>query len=265
MKSHIIFIITFLLLISSCKFTKIRKASLREKYEAAINYYEKEKYYKAALLLEEVIPYIKGTRESEKAQFMYAYCQYYQKQYTLSAYYFERFYETFQGSPKIQEARYRQIKSLYNDSPPSNLDQTSTYEAINTAQSFLNAYPNSEYFEEASKILNELRGKLEVKSYDNANLYYKTKDYRAASIAFKNFEKDFPDSDLNEQAMFKRLDSQFKYANQSTFRKKQERMNEAVKLYEFFVVNYPNSKSKKDADKIYKDIQAALSKLRNQT
>jgi outer membrane protein assembly factor BamD len=246
---------------SSCKFNKIRKSGLKEKFDAAIDYYDKADYYKAGLLLEDVIPLIIGTQESEKAQFYFAYCNYHQSQLVEAAYYFQRFYQTFRLSKFAEEARYMQVRSLYEDSPPFNLDQSSTVEAISVTQSFLNAYPNSAYFEECSVVMNQLREKLEKKSFENAKLYHKIGNYLSSVIAFKNFQRDFPDSDFNEEGSYLRLDAQYKYAEQSTARRKRERYDEAITHYEYILDNYPESKFLKAARKIYEKCLNELGKL----
>ncbi len=255
-----LFIILFSLM-SSCKFNKIRKGGLKEKYDAAIAYYDKGDYYKAGLLLEEIIPLIIGTEESEKAQFYWAYCNYYQNQLVEAAYYFQRFYQTYRLSKFAEEARYMQVRSLYEASPPSNLDQSSTIEAISVTQSFLNAYPNSAYYEECSLVMNQLREKLEKKAFENAKLYHRISNYQSAVISFKNFQKDFPDSDFNEEGAFLRLDAQFRYAEQSTDRRKRARYDDAITYYEYILDNYPESKYLKAARKIYDKCLNELGKL----
>ncbi len=247
-----ILILTLFLLIGSCRFSKIQKdPSLRAKYDAAIAYYQKKDYYKAGVLLEELIPLIVGTKESEIAQFYFAYCSYFQKDLELAAYYFERFYQTFQNSQYTEEARYMHIRSLYESSPPFNLDQSSTTDAIAVTQSFLNAYPNSSFYEECNKLQKELRLKLEKKAFENANLYYKITNYRAAVVTFDNFQKRFPDSDLNEEVAYLKFTAQYRYALQSTTRRKQERLNKALDFYDSFASYYPESKFNRSAQKVY--------------
>ena len=84
--------LVMLLTASSCsKFRKIQKSNDWElKYRAAMEYYDHQDYYKAGVLLEEILPILRGRPESEKAQFYFAYCYYYQKQYVLSAHYFHQ-------------------------------------------------------------------------------------------------------------------------------------------------------------------------------
>lgn len=234
-----------LLAITSCKFQRIRKGDAKEKYDAAIRYYEKRDHYRAGLLLEEVLPLIRGTKEYEVASFYYAYCHYHQNQLALAASYFQRFYENFRASKFAEEARYMYVKSLYKDVAPYNLDQANTIEAINATQSYLNAYANSEYMEECNKILQELRLKLEKKAYENARLYHKIGYYQAAIVAFTNFRKEFPDSQFAEDALYLSIESQYKYAKQSIETKQAERFKSLLKIAEDFNDRYPESKYKR--------------------
>lgn len=258
----LLFAFAIVFFVSSCKFSKIRRSTdLREKYEAAIAYYDDKEYYKASILLEEIIPLIRGTKESEIAQFYFAYCNYYLSQLEAAAVYFQRFYETFRASKYVPEARYMHVKSLYENSPSYNLDQTSTYEAITVTQSFLNAYPNSEFYEECNKILRELRVKLEKKAYENAKLYYRIGNFNAAIVTFTNFQRSFPDSDYGEEIAFLKLEAQYKYAEQSTQRRQRERYNEALSFYDYLLDFYPATKYKKSADRIQTRCTDQLSKL----
>jgi len=80
-------VLVLLLVTASCsKFRKIQKSGDWElKYEAAMNYYQEEEYYKASVLFEEIIPIIRGSEKAEKAQFYFAYSYYHQKQYILAS------------------------------------------------------------------------------------------------------------------------------------------------------------------------------------
>lgn len=269
MKLQKILLFSFLLSIvffSSCRFSKILKSQdVREKYDAAIKYYEEGEYYKASVLLADIMPLIIGTREQEIAQFYYAYCGYYQKAYSTSAYEFKKFYTTFRTSQFVEEAKYMEIKCMYKNTPVYNLDQGNTGDAIRTTQQFLNAYPKSKYFEECSEVMAELRFKLERKAYENAYLYYKISDYRAAVVSFKNFQKDFPDSQkYAEQASYYKLGAQYELARISYIHKQTDRYKEAIKFYRIFIAKYPDSKKLKDAENIYEKCIRDIGKVRKQ-
>ena len=261
LKKVFIYIVLSAGLLASCSdFRKIAKSSdWQKKYQAALAYYEQKDYYRATVLLEDVLPIIRGTKTAEEAQFYYAYAHYYERKYILSAHYFKQFYETYSRSDRAQEAMFMHAYSLYLDSPNPSLDQTSTAEAIQAIQRFINRYPYSEYKERAEAVLAETRYKLEQKAYDNALLYYKLSQYKAAIIAFDNFQRDFPDSDFNEEISYWRLAAQFQLAEQSIQTKQRERYYTAIEFYQSFIDRYPESKFVRQAESMY---ETSLSKVK---
>lgn len=270
---NIILVVVLLMLftVSSCSdFRKIQKSDdWKVKYEAAINYFEEKDYYKANLLFEEVLPIIKGTKEAERAQFLYAYCHYYQKLYIESAFYFKSFYETYNRSEYAEEAMFMHAYSLYQESPNPNLDQSSTYEAIQAMQNFINTYTTSTYKEQATQIIDQLQVKLEQKAYENAKLYYKINKstffeadmYKAAIKAFENFQKDYPDSDYNEEIIYLKLEAQYNLAKQSIASLQKERYTSVVSSYEDFIDKYPTSQFLKEAQDYYSRSLNQISEL----
>lgn len=234
----------------------------QKKYDAALKYYNEKDYYRATMLLEEVLPIIKGSKTAEDAQYYYAYAHYYQRKYVLSAHYFKQFYETYSRSKYAMEAQFMHAYSLYQESPITSLDQSATKEAISAMQLFINKYPYSEYKERAEHILDELQAKLEIKAYDNALLYFKLSDYKAAIIAFNNFQKDYPDSDLNEEISYWKLAAQFELAEQSIQSRQKERYYTTIEYYQNFIDKYPNSKFVDKAESIY---ETCITKIRKDT
>lgn len=257
-------ILSIWLLASSCSdFRKIAKSSdWQEKYNAALAYYKEKDYYRATVLLEDILPIIRGTKTAEEAQFYYAYAHYYQRKYILSAHYFKQFYDTYSRSENAQEAMFMHAYSLYLEAPNSSLDQSSTEEAIQAIQRFINRYPYSEYKERAEAVLAETRLKLETKAYDNALLYYKLSQYKAAIIAFDNFQRDFPDSNFNEEIGYWKLAAQFELAEQSIQTKQKERYYTTIEFYQSFIDRYPESKFVQEAESIY---ETCLAKIRKDT
>lgn len=258
---YIAFLGVFVLITSSCsEFRKIQKSSdWQVKYDAAMEYYQDKDYYRAIVLLEEVLPIIRGTKTAEDAQYYYAYAHYYDRKYILSAHYFKNFYDTYTRSKYATEALFMHAYSLYLQSPIPNLDQTSTFEAIEAMQLFINKYPYSEFKDRAEQILDELQQKLEVKAYNNALLYYKLQRYQAAIIAFDNYQKDYPDSELNEELSYWKVAAQFKLAEASIFSKQKERYFTTIEFYQNFVDKYPNSEFISDAENIY---ETCINKIR---
>ncbi len=264
-KLHFIILGTMLIFMGACnkEFRKLQKSDNWEvKYDAALKYYNNKEYYKANVLLEEILPIIKGSRQSELAQFYYAYSYYYQQKYILAAHYFQTFYETYSRSEHAEEAMFMHAYALYQQSPSSNLDQQSTREAIQAIQVFMNKYPTSNYITEAQQIIDGLQYKLEVKAFDNAKLYYNLEQYEAAIISFDNFQSDYPDSKLNEEVGYYKVAAEFKLAEQSIKSKQKERYAATVKYYEDFVDKYPESKYMKEAGDFY---ESSLKEIKKNT
>lgn len=260
------FILLLFLAASCSNFRKIEKnPDWRVKYEAALVYYEKRDYYKASVLLEQVMPIIRGLPEAEKAQFYLAYCQYYEKLYLLSSEQFKMFYETYGRSSLAEEARYMYAYSLFRSSPGSNLDQTGSIMAMISMQEFLNRYPSSTYRDKALEVINTTQDKLDQKGFDNARQYHRMRQYKAAIVALKNFQNNFPDSKYIEESNFLILDSHFHLAQLSIYTKQRERYQEVVDFYLEFIDRYPNSEFLKDAEKFYVESLDKLSKMKTLT
>lgn len=260
-----------MVVLGSCSpFAKLQKNGTdEEKYKAAVEYYKKEDWFRAGVLFEELIPVLKGSTESEMAQYYYAYTQYHQKQYLLSATLFKKFYETFARSDYAQESMYMYALSLYKDTPQYNLDQSNTLTATAALQDFVNAYPDSKYRDDCTKMILDLRQKLERKAYEKAKLYYKTSGFNIASykssvIAINNFQKEFPDSPYNEELAFLKVDAEFSLAQNSLETKQKERYQEAMGYHQEFIDKYPNSRFVKESERMYETSQKELERLTKQ-
>ena len=268
LKNYILVGFIALLGLSSCgKFEKFRKnASLPVKYKAAVDYYKKKDFDKASILFDEILPLMKGDSTQEMATYYQAYCDFNLGNYTLANAHFKKFYEVFSRSEFAEEAIYMSAFSLYKDSPNFNLDQTGTLSAINELQSYLNNYPDSKYREDCSLMIKDLRKKLEKKAYEKAKLYYKTSPFNIASlksavIEITNFQRDFPDSDYNEEMAYFKVVSQFDLAKSTVEFKQKERYEDVLKFYLEFIDKYPQSSLLKTAEKWYTESQNDVTRI----
>jgi outer membrane protein assembly factor BamD len=137
------------------------------------------------------------------------------------------------------------------------LDQLETEQAIDEFQLFMDRYPASAFRDSSQAMVNELRHKLEVKSFESAFNYYHTENYKSAVIAFENALKEFPDTPYRERMQWLIVDSYFKYAEMSTERRKLERYNDTIEAFLTFVARYPESPYMAEARKLHdKSVQA---------
>ncbi len=245
---YLLFIVGLFQLSSCSKYQKLLKGNdYAKKLEMGIKYYEKNDYYRALQMFDNVIAIYRGKVEAEKIHYYYAYCYYGQSDYLVASYHFKNFSKIFPNSKYTEECLYMSAYCKYLDSPSYSLDQTSTQEAIKELQLFINFYPKSERVAEANKLIDGLRLKLIEKAFEIAKLYYKTESYNAAQIAFTNILKDFPETAYREEIMFYIIKSNYYYAKNSINTKKQERYKTVIDAYAALLDTYPETKYKKDA------------------
>jgi outer membrane protein assembly factor BamD len=242
-----------LVLLGSCsKFQRaIREDDPKKKFLSAMSYYDKKDYYRAGLLFEDLLPSLAGTPEAEKAQFYYANCHFKQEQYLLSSHYFKTYSTTYGRSEFAEQAAYMHAYSLYRNTPDYNLDQSNTATAIDAMQDFINRYPSSSLMPEANKVIDELRGTLEQKGYEIAKQYQRLRNYKAAVVAYQNFQKEFPDSRYREEMNFLILDSRWLLAKNSVPELKEERLKLVLSTYIDFLEKYPAGTYLKQAELHY--------------
>ncbi|MBL7883562.1 MAG: outer membrane protein assembly factor BamD [Bacteroidia bacterium] len=246
------------------KFNKLVKSSdMDAKYAAAIRYFEKEDYTRALTLFEELVSVYRGTTKAEEIQYYYAYCHYNIGDYILAGYHFRNYSRVFQNGKHAEECAYMNAYCFYLNSPNYSLDQIDTKLAIKEFQKFVNLYPKSERVKECNNLLDELRGKLERKSYENSMLYYNTGNYKASAIAFDNHIKDFPDTKHREELNFLIIKSHYLLALNSIDSKKEERFKAAMDSYTKFAESFPKSDYLKQAEGIYNSSKKQIEKINN--
>lgn len=235
-----------------------RSPDVAKKYEKAKEYYNKKDYYRALPLFEELVTIFRGTDEAETIYYYYAYCNYGMKDLLAARFHFKTFADTYPNSKYAEECRFMAAYCYYFESPTYSLDQENTYKAVEALQLFINLYPESERVKESNELIDKLRAKLELKSYDIAKLYYNIGDYKSAVISFRNSIDDFPDTKYREEMEFLMIKSSYLYAKNSVENKQMERYAETVKLFDTFVENYSSSEYMKDANGINRDAMKQL-------
>lgn len=249
-------LITLVFVGCKSKFEKLRNSNnITVKYQEAVKLYEKGKYAKARILFDDLASKYRGRAEAEDLFYLLANTHYKLRDYTAARYDFKNFANTYPNSDRAEECRFMAAYCYYLESPRSNLDQENTRKAIDELQLFVNYYPQSARAEEAGKLIQDLREKLEKKAFDNAKLYYNmglADDYRAAVIALENVLREYPDTKYAEEIEFLMIKSQYLYADNSRVFRQEERFNQAIDYYNSFVEHFPESKFKSEADDLKK-------------
>ncbi len=257
MKKHLLILLFssyLMIVLSGCasRFQKLLKSTdYQLVYDEAVKYYEKKDYFRAQSLFENLENIYKASDKADKILYYLGQCYYHQHEYALASYYFRNVGNRYPLSPLREESDFMAAYCSYLDTPDYSLDQSTTYQAIDQMQAFINRYPHSERVKQGNEIIDKLRNNLEKKAFEAAKLYYKIGDYKAAVIALKNSLIEFPDSRYKEETLFLILKSAYLYAQNSISEKKQERMMEAIQAYYNFSAEFPNSVFMNEAKKIY--------------
>ena len=239
----LLYSISILILIFSC--SEYQKAlnsdEVSVKFNLGTELYDAEKYSKASRLFAQILPQYRGKPQAQKLTYMQAMCFYNTKDYNSSSYQMERFVNSYPDSEKVEEMAFLGAKSYYLMSPIFSKDSEDTKIAIDKMQEFINAFPESEFNDDANKIIFELDYRLELKEFNIALQYNVLTDYQAAIKSFENFLIDFPGSDLREKALYYRFDSAYKLAINSVVWRQKERIENAVSYFNSFKNTYNDS------------------------
>lgn len=268
--TYALFIVA-LLLASSCSNinTVLKAPSFSYKYEVAKQYYAEGYYNRAATVLSNVVTSLKGTDKGEESLFLLGMASLKSKDYDAASSYFKTYYKNYPKGEYAEEARYQSGMALYLSTPEPKLDQTATYEAVTEFQNFIDAFPASPRRVDAQNRIFELQDKLVEKEYLNAKLYYDlgsyigngtNGNYEACIVTAENAIKDYPYTKRREDFSFLIVKAKFEYAKKSVASKQEERYGNAIDEYYGFQSEYPESKYKKEVEKMYNDIPKTYKK-----
>lgn len=249
-KASIILLFAVLLAVSSsCDgYRKTLKSANNElKYETAVDLYEKGDFNKAIQFFDILRAVYRGTDKGEKITYYSANAYFQNKDYNIAAYYYKQYYQMYPRGEHAEESAFMTAFCNYMQSPRPSLDQTNTYLAISEMQTFIDLYPKSEKVDEANKLMDDLRDKLETKAYNTCKLYYRMEDYQAAIASFENLMDEYPDTDYKEEILYYITMSYYDYAQKSIFKKRNERFEKAIESYNNLLYLYPESDYLKNA------------------
>ena len=255
----------FALVLTSCgEFQKLQKSNDPElKYEKGIEYFNAGKYSKAQLLFDDVSGYYKGTERSEDVLIYLARCYMGEKDYASAAEYYSAYTRNYPKGKNIMEASFMLGHAYYMDSPDPRLDQSQTKKAIEQYQIFVEHYPDNQYASQAYEEMEEMTNKLAEKELYSAQLYYNLgtylgNNYLSAETVARNAIKKYPSNKYLEEFNWIILRSKYQQAVNSIDEMKDERSRDALDEYYNFITEYPESKHRRDADNISRQVKKML-------
>lgn len=264
-------LICFLLLtltLSSCnEYNKILKSTDRDlKYSYAKKYFDEGKYSRSITLLEELVPFMKGTVSAEESLYLLAQSHYNSKDYFSATQTFTTYYNTYPRGEYAEAALFYSAYGMYLDSPDSRLDQTKTYTAIIEFQKYIERHPQTERAEQAKSYLFELQEKLALKELQAAQLYldlgnYMGNNYESAVITAREAMKSYPYSKYMEEYQIIILRARYEYALRSTIQTQPERYRMVVDEYFNYTNSFPEGNYMAEAEAYYKEAQSKIDVL----
>ncbi len=272
MKKISLIAVLAMLLMGCGEFNKVQKTDDFEyKYEVAKSYFVDGHYARASQLFGDLLAYLKGTQYGEECLYMLAMSNFNNQDYESAATYFRKYYQSYPKGIYVEYAHYYSGLSLYRQTPDPRLDQSSTTEAIDELQSFLDYYPGTTLKEVTQEMLYTLQDKLVDKEYRSAKLYYDLgtyvgnstyggSNYEACIITAQNALKDYPYANATRREEFAILILKARYhlAKQSVEEKRMSRYREVVDEYYAFVNDYPESKYLKEAKNVFSHADAVV-------
>ncbi len=257
-------IIVFTVTTSCSEYQKVLKnEDIKVKYEAAQKYYEQEDYKRALRLFEQIAPKYVGKPQGERVMFFLADSYFKRKDFNTAGYQFERFMKSYPQSDKAVQAAFLGAKSYFELSPEHSLDQTDTDKALAKLQNFINANPDSEYFDEANAMAKELTTKKERKAFEIAKQFNKLGEFnydvlRSAVASLDNFVSDYPGSIYREESLYLKIEAMANLAFNSFEQLKEARLKNAKSAYDELKKQYPETQYAKKADDLLAKIEKQL-------
>lgn len=248
------------LALASCKSqydALLQSNDVDAKYKGAFEYFQSRKYTKSAALFESLAVLTSGTARDDTVQYYWGLSNYRAKDFITAEANFSKFLSNFPGSTFADEATFMRVDCLYRATYRYELDQMPTHEAIQAINQYLHDYPSTSRREECEYMLGDLGERLDRKAYENARLYYKMEDYKAAKVAFKNILKDNSENVYREDILYYIAMSSYHYAELSVRDKQKERYLAFMDDYLNFVGEAPASPYRKELDALYARAQKA--------
>jgi outer membrane protein assembly factor BamD len=211
-----------------------------EQYSQAFKEYQKKHYLKAIDGFQKVVFNFSGASMVDSAQFYLAMSYYNQDDFFLAGAEFQRLVNSYPGSPFVDDGQYMMGLCYFKAAPENyGLDQDELDRAIQALLDFVTDYPESELADDARATIDLALERLAKKRYENGRTYYRLGYYQSAGVYFQLVIDDHTDTEWAAKALF----------HQGEIEYKQDRLEEAKKKYDSFLLVYPDHEYAKKARK----------------
>ncbi|MBO4341252.1 MAG: outer membrane protein assembly factor BamD [Bacteroidales bacterium] len=228
------------------------------KYKAAMDYFNKNKFQKAAQLFESMAVLTNGTERDDTVQYYWGLSNYRFKDYYTAESNFASFVENYPRSPFARDAEFYRLDCLYRGTYRYELDQAPTRTCIVAINEYIREHPGDDHLPACQAMLSNLQERLDRKDMEAGRQYYIMEDYKAARVKLINVLRSNSENIYREDILYYIAMSSYNYARLSVEAKQKERYLTFIDDYLNFAGEYPESKYKNELDGHYRRAQKAL-------
>ncbi len=215
--------ILLLIMLSCGSKPAVRTMPADAEFERSRELLQARKYNRAIQGFERIIFYHPTSELVDDAQYWLAQTYFLMKDYNQAITEFEYLIKNFPASTYLEDAYYYRAVAFLNNAPGVDRDQTKTMDAIDYLDEFLTRFPNSQRTNEVRTLILDARQRLAKKELNNARLYLKLKEFKAAEIYFTRYVIEaYPETPAA-------LEAKYLLANLYV---RQGKVNSALALYE---------------------------------
>ncbi len=204
-------VIVFGVILMGCNSaTREQIQDVQFRFDRGQELFQNGKYYKAIDDFNYVVLNNPGGVNADDAQLYIADSHFEIGEYVVAASEYQRLMSRYPESPLVEQAQYKLGMCFVELSPHYQLQQDYTRKAINTLQNFIEEFPNSQYREQITDQIDELREKLAHKMYSNGHLYFVLRQYDSAIIYYDQILAGYYDTSWANISRFERAKSLMK-------------------------------------------------------
>lgn len=231
-----------ILLAAGCSVKSSREVlSPEESWTRAQTLFERERYYRAQQLLEDIVLNYSGSAMIDSAQFLLARSSFEQNDFLIAADEFNRVITQYPYSKLAGDAAFYQALSYYEISPSYALEQGYTVQAFDALQRYLEDYPDHWLADSAYYYIAECREKLAKKEYAAARLYYQMGEFASAVFYSNLILTDYYDTSWAGPAQFVRARCYYELKN----------WRKAYEEFDLFLEKYPGDRRVERARRLH--------------
>lgn len=172
-------------------------------FEQAFYYYEKGEFNKAIDFFKQLIYKYPGSELVEQSRYYLADAYFQNRDFILSATEFELLNREFPQGQFADVALFKAGLSYASMSRRPERDQSETKKAMDTFQTLLTKYPNTEYADTVRTHVDQLKDKLAIKELQTADFYFQREIYESAIIYLKSIVSNYPESEVMPQTLYR--------------------------------------------------------------